>query len=85
MVNAESKAQSIFSDISGLLDCTSLQNHSVLADDLQVRLSEMMNADEDLMVSYLKYSGDTVISETMKRTILMIGKPRVLLSEVYML
>jgi len=35
MIKAHAKAQSKSSSNSGLLDCTSCQNHSTLADQLQ--------------------------------------------------
>jgi len=59
-----------------LLDCTSSQNHSELADELQVRLSDIMNADEDLITSYLRYCGSENMSGAMRNTIEMIGRPR---------
>ena len=44
MVKAHAKAQSNSCNIEELLDCTSYQNHSLLADQLQERLSQMMNS-----------------------------------------
>jgi len=41
-----------------------------------VRLSDIMNADEDLITSYLRYCGSENMSGAMRNTIEMIGRPR---------
>lgn len=42
----------------------------------------MMNSDEDLMQNYLKYCGESMISEAMKEVITNIGHPKKILKEV---
>ena len=41
-----------------------------------------MNSEEFLMKSYLQYRGEEIISESMKKTIEAIGRPREMLMKV---
>ena len=54
----------------------------MLADELQVRLTEIMNREEELLNSYLQYRGEEYISDVMRKTILAIGRPREMLKKV---
>lgn len=83
MVKADFKAQRTTRRHLGLLDCTSSQNHSLLADQIKVKLSEIMNSSEGLMDNYVEYcreEGD--VNERLKRVVEEIGETRNLMAQV---
>lgn len=82
MVKSDFKAQRTTRRHLGLLDCTSSQNHSLLADQIKVKLSEIMNSSEKLMDNYVEYCGEEEITERLKGVIEEIGETRNLMAEV---